>query len=121
MADKKEELYVGVHDKVDLRRSILESSKGAIYLLQKHEQFKELRKRREEETEKLKKTHKELQQLVTKLKQVLPKHKFPKAKKTEKSPEKPEKEAPAKISHPKGELHKLDSALDEIESRLNRI
>ena len=133
--EKKEEeqvFYVGIKDPIEIRRSILESSKEMLQYLQRAERFKEVRKEKAEMTKELKENMKEIQKLVRKLKSSLPstglRAKAPKKTK----PEKKEKVMPVEkdiqkelepIEKPKemNELEKLEAELGEIESRLTKL
>lgn len=123
---KEEEsvFYVGMRDPIEIRRSLLESSKEMLQYLQRFEKFKSVRKEKEKETAKLKETIKEIQTLVRKLKAELPKtglraKERPKPKKVKKAPAK-EESLPVVVEKPKemSELEKLESELGEIEGRL---
>ena len=53
MPKEKEEdqvFFVGIKDPIEIRRSILESSKEMLQYLQRAERFKEVRKEKEEQT-----------------------------------------------------------------------
>ena len=134
MPEEKEEsvFYVGMKDPIEIRRSILESSKEALQYLQRAERFKEIRKEKAEQTAKLKEIMKEMNGLVRKLKMALPKtglrgkvHKEAPKKKKKAAPVKVEKKAPPKeeVEKPKEmtELEKLEAELGEIEGRLTKL
>ncbi|MBW2996513.1 hypothetical protein KY332_04405 [Candidatus Woesearchaeota archaeon] len=129
MPKEKEEqvFYVGIKDPLEIRRSMLESSKELLQYLQRFEKFKAVRKEKAEQTAKLKGVMKEITTLVKQLKSNLPKTGLRAAKHKEKpKPKKvtvaaPKKEAPkVEVEKPKEmtELEKLESELSEIEGRL---
>ncbi len=145
--EKEEEsvFYVGVRDPVEIRRSLLESSKEMIQYLQRAEKFKSVRKEKTKLISKLKEDTKEITKLIKKLKRDLPKtglraqmHKQEEAKqvkkemaktkeleeKAKKSEKKaPKKEKPKEEKAPKEmtELEKLEKELSTIESRLTKL
>ncbi len=76
MPEKKEKqdiFYVGVTDPIEIRRSILESSKEMVQYLQRYEKFKKVRQEKAEGIAKLRETVRELHSLVRKLKASMPK------------------------------------------------
>lgn len=136
--EKEEVYYVGVKDPVEIRRSLLESSREIVQYLQRAERFKATRSEKAEEFAKLKETMRELNSLMRKLRTALPKtkirarlHKHEEevlkeelieknieaAKEKGKVEEEKIKEKPAGIS----ELEKLEAELGEIESRLTKM
>lgn len=130
--EKEEVFYVGVKDPIEIRRSLLESSKEIVQYLQRAERFKATRTEKAEQIAKLKQTMREITSLTRKLKTALPKtqirarlHKHEEkilkeeVKEVEKEAvEKEEvKEKPAEMT----ELEKLESELGEIESRLTKM
>ncbi|MEE9525277.1 MAG: hypothetical protein V3V78_01575 [Candidatus Woesearchaeota archaeon] len=134
MPKEKEEsmFYVGMKDPIEIRRSLLESSKEALQYLQRFERFKEVRKEKEAEIIKLKEAMKDILALVRKLKTELPKsglrakpHKAaPKPKKTAAKKEAPKEVAPPiEVEKPRemSELEKLEAELSEIEGRLTKL
>jgi hypothetical protein len=138
--EKEEVFYVGVKDPIEIRRSILESSKEMVQYLQRAERFKQVRAEKEEQIASLKETMKQISTLVRKLKSSLPKtklraelHKHEEIVKKEevekviaeaqkKAEAMPKKEsAPKKQEKPTSELEKLEAELSEIESRLTKM
>ena len=133
MPKEKEEgsvFYVGVKDPIEIRRSLLESSKEMLQYLQRAEKFKAVRKEKAEQIAKLREIMKEITGLVRKLKSQLPKtglrtkavkkekpKKAKKKEKVEKEAPPPEVEKPAEMT----ELEKLESELGEIEGRLTKL
>ena len=75
MAKAKEDdvFFVGVQDPIELRRSILESSKDLLQYMQRFEKFKEVRMEKQEQFIKLGEVTAEIAKLVRKLKTELPK------------------------------------------------
>ena len=138
-AEKKEEdvFFVGIQDPIELRRSVLESSKDLLHYLSRFERFKNIRNEKAEHIARLKDVTSEIRTMVNKLRIALPKtnlrvklqeaHKIAvkkpakekQVKLTEKKPA-PAKEAPAKPKH-MTDLEKLEAELGEIESRLTKI
>ena len=137
---EEEAFYVGVKDPIEIRRSLLESSKEAVQYLQRAERFKAIRTEKSEHISKLKGTVKELQRLVRKLKTVLPKtklrtilHEKEKKLKREAIKKKVKSEAVKKQTVVKEEvavkeekkemteLEKLESELGAIESILSTL
>ena len=68
----KELFYVGIKNKIELRRSILEASKDAIHMLKDYETLKEQSSKRMEKMEELRTIMKEIYSLETKLGTLLP-------------------------------------------------
>ena len=112
---KENIFYVGVKDPIELRKSLLESSRDIIKSLQKHESFKEIREEKTEQIIKLKNVMSDIEKLNKRLKAELPKIEL-RAK--EEISKKYKKIKPSKnIS----EIEKLEKELDFIESKLNEI
>lgn len=136
-ADKKDEIfYVGIRDPIEIRRSLLESSKDMVHSLQRFERFKEVRKEKLESLHELKKTMSIVKKLMGQLKHALPeasirvelgkeKRKVNLKKQTPKKTEKktnPKKEIVERVSRKEmGELEKLESELSAIEGKLSRL
>jgi hypothetical protein len=140
---EEEAFYVGIKDPIEIRRSILESSKDIVQFLQRAERFKAVRAEKAEQFAKLKEISKEIQGMIRKLRTALPKTKIrislyerkekikEEAEKKKKGKIKEEKAAPAKVKKKEAppeekkeeasELEKLESELGEIESRLSRL
>ena len=66
--EKEEVYYVGVKDPIEIRRSLLESSREIVQYLQRSERFKGTRSEKAEELAKLKETMREINSLMRKLK-----------------------------------------------------
>ncbi len=147
-AEKEEQdvFYVGIKDPIEIRRSILESSREVVQYLQRAERFRATRAEKGEQIAKLRSIMNEIHSLVRKLRAELPKtnlrvkmHKHEEvvvkeeaaAKKTEERKAKESKAgkkeipaaraAPAAKSKESSELEKLEAELGEIESRLTRV
>lgn len=147
---KNEVFYVGIKDPIELRRSLLESSKEIVQLLQDFEKFKELRDQKALLKEQIKKEVAESDAMMRKLKTILPKielrikldreHVEPKVdtdgeeiktvkvKKGKKlvsvKVNKPKKEEKAVEKHSKStinELDKLEAELKKIEAKLGTL
>ena len=121
MPEQEGLLFVGVKEPVELRRTLLESTKEVIECLQKFEKFKSLRGEKLRQIEQLKNDVKEINKLVAKLKSELPKvslkleEEKPKADKKVKGIK---KEIKVKKKKELDELEKLESELDLIEEKL---
>ena len=153
MTKKKESqvFYAGIQDPIEIRKSLLESSKEMLQMLQRHEKFKEVRREKHDNIVLLKSDIKEIQKLFVKLKTSLPlthlrimlkqerernaKIKAQKVKNQAKKDKKKGKKAiVAKVKAVKdevvkspmtkrelSELEKLESELSEIESKLGSL
>ncbi len=133
MPKEKEEggvFFVGIKDPIEIRRSLLESSKEMLQYLQRAEKFKEVRKEKEHEIAKLKAIMKEIKAMARKVKASLPKTglraaaKKPKpVKKAKKKTSKKKEQKEIVVEAPKemNEIEKLESELGEIEGRLNKL
>ena len=128
--------FVGVRDPIEIRRSLLESSKEILQYMQRAEKFKEVRKEKAVQIAKLKDIMKQLNKLVKNLKAGLPKTGLrakkpkvvaePKKKKASKKKAKKEvlTELPeVKVEEPKemSEIERLEAELGEIEGRLSKL
>jgi len=109
---KDETFYIQISDSAAVRKALLENSKQVIQLLKRFEQFKLIRAKKMEELLKLRKTNKEVDVLLTKMKKLLPNANM-RVKLSR------EKKAPVPAAPvPKGELEKLESELRDIESKI---
>ena len=128
--------FVGVRDPIEIRRSLLESSKEILQYMQRAEKFKEVRKEKAVQIAKLKDIMKQLNKLVKNLKAGLPKTglraKMPKVvaepNKKKASKKKAKKEVltelpEVKVEEPKemSEIERLEAELGEIEGRLSKL
>ena len=108
--------FVQIRDPVDIRRSILGSSKQIIHILQRYERIKELRVKKLEKITKLKALNKEINLIFAKLKKEFPKAEFRVKLGKE---ETKVKTGGAKIAG--DELLKLESELKMIEQKLGML
>jgi len=126
MAVKEEKnLYVGIKDPVEMRRSLLESSRTIIKSLKRYEKTKAIRNEKLFLMNKLSGLVKEIMQLDAELKSKLPKKhaKLPNFRKKNDKPKKKGK-VPEKIEPKKpeiDELDRLDFDLHDIEQKLSRL
>ncbi|MBW2971425.1 hypothetical protein KY359_00165 [Candidatus Woesearchaeota archaeon] len=113
----EEQFFVQIRDPVDVRRSILGSSKQIIQVLQRYERIKILRVKKLEKIAKLRALNKEINLLVAKLKK-----EFPEAEMRVRIG-KEEKATPRKkgIETRGSELAKLESELRMIEDKIGRL
>jgi len=112
---EQEEFYVGIENPDDIRRQILETSRDVVVSLQRFEKFKITMLKRLDYIEKVKSNVKEINDLILRLKKVLPASRIR---------IKPivEKEVIKKASGSKGDdLERLEKELSEIESRLRTL
>ena len=106
--------YVQIRDSMDIRRSILGSSKQIIQILQRYERIKSLRVQKLEKIKELKDLNKEIKLSIVKLTKVLPKA-----------------DVRVQVAEPKrsrgkrravgDDLGKLESDLRMIENKLGRL
>ncbi|MBW3014979.1 hypothetical protein KY330_01000 [Candidatus Woesearchaeota archaeon] len=135
---KKEIFYVGVKDPIEIRRTLLESSKEMVHAMQRYERFKEVRKEKIDEVQNLKEIISEIKKLANKLKQLLPetelrikanKEKVNMLKKKSANKQKTEIkkaqviEKPLVMPKPRAtsELEKLEAELANIENKLGKL
>lgn len=115
---ENEIFFVHVKDSVEIRRSILESSRQTVKLLQRFELIRQVRVQKAQMTVQLRKNFKELTVLVNKLKTEMPKVN---------TRVKPKQESKAKCkevklsNQGKGTLRQLEEELKGIENKLNRM
>jgi len=121
MTNDEEILFVGIKDPSEVRKAILESSRGIIVSLERYEKFKSTRTKRIAEITRLKGTLKEINKLILRLKSELPKIKLPEPKKKVKLVKKPKAEPRLAPKKEFTELEKLESELDEINKKLTGI
>ena len=120
MANKKD-YYVNISEPVFIKRTILESSRSVIHILQDNERLIDLREQKHELFQKFDKVAKEINSLTQKLKNDLP-H-VPVSKKSK--PVKHKKEEPIKVQKviPKerSALEALEQELRSVEEQLNKL
>ena len=128
MADPKEEpVYIGLYTPTDVRRSLLESIKASIQILQSNEEFKKTKIQKQELEQEFKENMKEITKLVTRIKSSWPKVKLstlPKKPKYEIPTEIIEQEIEIKEEEPVQEIleeEKLEHELKEIEEKLKTL
>ena len=114
------EFYVNIPRPVEVRRSILESSRSVLRGLQAYEDLQELRKEKAQIQALLQKQIKDLQTTIHKLRTTIPYIKQEKKQKEEKKQEVPAKSTPKKQSVPEKspEMQKLENELSSIEKEL---
>ena len=131
---KKEEqvFFVGLQRPVELRRIVLESSKQTISTMKRYENFKQIREQKKENIQQLKKNFHELNRLMNKFKSELPKaplrnlheakqNEEPKQE-VEQQPKQQKKKAVKKVkTEDLSEIQKLESELNDIESKLKKM
>lgn len=112
----EEQYFVQIRDPLDMRRSILGSSKQIIHILQRYERIKDLRVRKLDKISQLKAMNKEINLIIAKLKKKFPEAGFRvKLGKEEKKPS-------VKKSRVSGnELYQLESELRQIEKKLGKL
>ena len=122
MAKKNQEFFVNLQDPISFRKSILETSRESIHLLQNYEKLKQIRKDKLQLMHDLNSTMKELFTLSQRLKLQLPKV-SPKKSKPVKKEEPVKKLAPKKLNPPKAKsaLEKLQLELEEVENQLKEL
>ena len=120
---EEDTLFVGITNKDELERSILECSKGILEALKEHERFKTVREGKIDLIRELKTDLKEISKLIDSLKVHLPKVKEAEPEKVDVVKVKEEKPKMVKVEKPKikSELEKLEDELGEIESKLNNL
>ncbi|MFH1324469.1 MAG: hypothetical protein ABIH64_04420 [Nanoarchaeota archaeon] len=129
MAKKEENpLFVGITDKDELRKGMLECSKGILESLKFFESFKSVREEKAALTKQLKGDLKDISRSINALKNSLPhvkdgEIKKPEVKKAAELKPKIIKKAPVIAEKPseKSEIEKLESELNEIEDKLNSL
>ena len=122
--DPKEIFYVSISNSHNLRKNILEASKGVIENLHSFEKFKLIRAEKIKSMEQLIIVFREINDISAQIKIDMPKIKLPavwKSKKDKKKEEEePEKEKEFKHES-EDELAKLENAIAQIENRLQEI
>jgi|TARA_B100001971_G_C18162587_1_gene522272 vacuolar-type H+-ATPase subunit I/STV1 len=125
---EEEPIFVGIRNPADVRRNLLEASKGVIGSLQKYERLKSTRGNKVVIVNKLKGDIKEISKLIYQLRTGLPTIKFksepkkaePKIEPVIVKPKKAKKKVEAPKRH-RTELDRLETELGEIEGKLNSI
>ena len=139
--EKKEVLYVGVKNPIEMRRTILETTKDSVEMLQKYEKFRAVREEKIATIKQLQEQIKDITKIVTKLKTALPTvdirirlHKEQEkveaekkaAKQAAEKPKKKEAKQKKQAATPKktkelSDLEKLEAELSHLEQRLGKI
>ena len=123
---KVEEFFVGLHNSMDVRRNILESSRDMIHTLQSYQKVSELREEKFRRIQQFKTIMEELKLLISKLNRALPKIqvKEVEVKAKEALERKGKKETKLEVSQDKSgktDLEKLEEELAKIEGRLAKL
>ena len=129
MTTQEDPVYIGIENPSEIRRSLLESSKLLIHILQANERQKERRMRKQELSKELIGKMNEATHLVAQLKSLLPKVKvssLPKKVKPRPAVNHVEsKHAPIAMPKPKPvhltEAQKLEQELKDIEDKLDKL
>ena len=110
---EEEDYYVNIREPSDLRRNLLETSRQGVLSWQKYEHFKINRKK--EELDNLKRTLREINELMARLKKELP------AKKSKNLPKVaiPERKIVSIAKAKKPEITSIEKDLAEIERKLS--
>ena len=112
----EEQFFVQIRDPLDMRKSILGSSKQIIQILQRYERIKNLRVNKLEKISNLKGLNKEINLMIAKLKKEFPETGF--RINTGQEDQKPSVKK-SKISG--DELYQLETELKQIESKLGSL
>ena len=131
MEKDKDAFFVEIREPNEIKRNILESMKDIVEGLQRFEKFKDIRKDKIHNIDRLRKTVKEINKLVADLKSALPESKLrainlkpvlkegQKSKSGKKKKHKKSKEPEEK--KPVTEIEKLESELGAIEEKLGSL
>lgn len=127
--ESEESIYVGIENPIELRRALLESTKGMIRILQADKTLREKRREKLQLIGEYKNTIKEITDQITQLKSHLPKIKMGALPKKIK-PANPKAGAPAEIAKPFNKIQppapisetaKLANELKDIEAKLGKL
>ena len=125
MAKKQESLlFVGITNKDELRRDVLECSRDVLESLRDYEKFKSTKDEKQKLIHTFKEDIKEITKLMNKLKASIPKVKGTDIKRPERKAVKTVEETKfVRVEKPKEktELERLESELDDIEGKLNSL
>lgn len=111
--EEKEAYYVGVQEPVELRRTVLESSKAVISFLKRYEDLKSLRVKKTELMTQLKTEVDDVRKLIARVKRDLPKTKLRQASVPVKKASIPK---PKKVNI--SDIERLEAELGDIEGKL---
>ena len=120
MKDASADIFVGVHDLVDIRREVLRSSQETLKILQSYEQYKRLRTQKLQQVLKLYRVLSEIAALNKKLKSILPKISVQEQGPLAQSITVDETEQVV-LKPAKSKLDLLEEELEVIESRLSAL
>ncbi|MBD3310471.1 hypothetical protein GF351_04585 [Candidatus Woesearchaeota archaeon] len=119
MAQEQAHFYVGVKDEIEVRKNLLEASKGVLNTLQSFEEFKATRQEKLQEILKLRQILKEIHSLSNRFRKEVP------TVKRSITPRQPARKTaiaektPAKVQEEDvEEMNKLESELTAIENKL---
>ncbi len=120
---KKETYYVSLRNGIEIRQSILDSTKEFVQVIKMYENYIKLKGEITHKVEKLQKDIKKIRNLNSKLKRILPEtniriHAFKKKKKVQKKEKKTKK---TKTKKPNSEIDQIEQELNMIESKLSKI
>ncbi len=121
MAKEESPLFVGITNGDELRRSMLECSKGILESLKEHEGFKSLREEKLKMIHKLRGDVKELSKLISSLKTYLPIVQGVGIKRPEIRNVEMPKMVKVEMPKKKTEIERLEEELSEIESKLGSL
>jgi len=123
MAKEENPLFVGITDGAELRRDILECSKGILGSLQDYERFKSVREEKLRLIHQFREDVKKVSSLMSGLRKHLPKVKEVGIKKPKVKEAEVVKPKVVKIEKPKEttELERLEAELNDIEGKLNNL
>jgi hypothetical protein len=121
-----EEFFVGLHNAMDVRRNMLESSRDMIHTLQSYQKITEIRQEKMKRVAQFKTISEEIKMLVNKLNKSLPKVQVKeievRAKETfDKLPKKESRTEFSRTGSEKSDLEKLEEELAKIEGRLSKL
>jgi len=112
----EEDYYVNIREPADMRRNILETSRQVVLALQKYESFRIKKSRKKDELESLKRTLREINDLIARMKKELP------ARKIKSLPKPiPERKVVSVQKAKKPEIASLEKDLADIERKLSGI
>ena len=127
MPPKEEPIYIGIEDPLPVRRSLLESTKNLIKVLQENEGRKEHRERKHKLVGELKETVREITNLLSHVKSQMPRVKMSSLPQRSKvTLDAVKKEPPVPLLPKPQPVHvtaaeQLDKELREIENKLSEL
>jgi hypothetical protein len=114
---EEETYYVNVREPAETRKKILESSRQVVIALQRYENFKLKKMKKQDLADKLRRNFREINELILRLKKEMPQVRA--LRKTTEKAEKPA--AQIKIQKGKSDLKDLERELNEIEMKLKNL